>query len=134
MPDINLLSVLVAATAAFAVGMVWYGAFGAQVAEARGQSGADGAADEMPPPWKLGVEFVRCLLVAVVLAGFASQGEIDEATGSLLLGVAAWVGFPLVLLSGSVLWEDVPPRLAALHVGDWLVKLLVVAVIVSLWQ
>jgi hypothetical protein len=29
------------------------------------------------------------------------------------------------------MWENVPWRLAALHAGDWLVKLLLVAVIVT---
>jgi hypothetical protein len=43
-------------------------------------------------------------------------------------------GFPVVLLSGSVIWEKVPAKLAAMHSGDWLVKLLVVSVIVSVWR
>ncbi len=34
----------------------------------------------------------------------------------------------------ALMWERTPWRLAALHAGDWLVKLLVVAVIVSVWQ
>ncbi len=39
-----------------------------------------------------------------------------------------------MLLAGSVIWENVPWKLAALHAGDWLVKLLVIAVIVSVWH
>jgi hypothetical protein len=31
------------------------------------------------------------------------------------------------------MWEKVPPKLAAIHAGDWLLKLLVIAVIVSVW-
>jgi hypothetical protein len=34
----------------------------------------------------------------------------------------------------AVLVADTPWKLAAIHAGDWLVKLLVVAVIVSVWQ
>lgn len=30
--------------------------------------------------------------------------------------------------------ENTPVNLAAIHAGDWLVKLLVVAVIVSVWR
>lgn len=37
----------------------------------------------------------------------------------------------MTLLAGSVLWEDVQPRLAALHAGDWLVKLVAVAAIIG---
>ena len=69
-----------------------------------------------------------------MVAGLASQGEIDEWTGGLLLGLALWIGFPFVLWTGAMIWEDTPWRLAAVHAGDWLVKLLVIGVIVSVWQ
>jgi hypothetical protein len=32
------------------------------------------------------------------------------------------------------MWERVHPRLAAIHAGDWLLKILVIAVIVVLWR
>jgi hypothetical protein len=67
----------------------------------------------------------------MVVAGLAAQGEIDDWTGGLLLGLALWIGFPLVLWTGALIHENTPWRLAAIHAGDWLVKLLVVAMIVS---
>jgi hypothetical protein len=45
-----------------------------------------------------------------------------------------WVGFPFVLLSGSVLWDNVDWRLATIHAGDWLLKLLVISLIVGLFR
>jgi hypothetical protein len=45
-----------------------------------------------------------------------------------------WIAFPVVLLLGSVIWEDVPMRLAAIHSGDWLFKVLAVTTIVTLWH
>lgn len=39
-----------------------------------------------------------------------------------------------MLLVGSVIWENVPAKLAALHSGDWLVKLFVLSVIVGDWR
>jgi Protein of unknown function (DUF1761) len=69
-----------------------------------------------------------------VVAGLAAEGEIDEWTGGLLLGLTLWVGFPFVLWVGAVIHEKTPGKLAVIHAGDWLVKLLVVAVIVSVWQ
>jgi hypothetical protein len=92
------------------------------------------AAGEQPPPWKLAVELLRSLTLVTVVAGLASRGDIDGWTGGLLLGVALWIGFPLVLWTGAMIWENTPGKLAALHGGDWLAKLLVVAVIVSVWQ
>jgi hypothetical protein len=39
-----------------------------------------------------------------------------------------------VLWIGAVIHENTSWKLAAIHAGDWLAKLLVVAVIVSIWQ
>ncbi len=78
------------------------------------------------------MEVLRCLILTTVVAGLAAQGEIDTWSGGLLLGLALWIGFPLVLWSGAMLWERTPFRLAALHGGDWLLKLLVLGVVVTI--
>jgi hypothetical protein len=120
MPDLELLAVLVAAAAAFVIGAVYY-------------SLVSGPGGGETPPWKLAVEVLRCVVMATVIAGLAAQGEIDTLAGGLLLGLALWVAFPLVQWTGAMLWEGTPLRQAALHGGDWLVKLLAVAAIVSVW-
>lgn len=130
MPDINLFAVLVATIAVFVLSFGYYTAVGSQLAEVSEAA----AADEQPPPWKLALELLRGLVLATVTAGLAVQGGIDEWTGGLILGLALWIGFPLVLWTGAMLWERTRFKLAALHAGDWLVKLLVVGVIVSVWQ
>jgi hypothetical protein len=120
MPDVDVLAILAAAVAAFVIGSTYYSLIG-------GPGGGE------TPPWKLAVEVLRCLVLAAVVAGLTAQGEIDELAGGLLLGLALWVGFPLVLWTGAMLWERTPLRQAALHGGDWLAKLLAVAAIVSVW-
>jgi hypothetical protein len=47
----------------------------------------------------------------------------------VLLGLALWFAFPVVLLAGPVVHQSVPSPLAAVDAGDWLVKLLVVTVV-----
>jgi hypothetical protein len=127
MPDVDLLAILVATVAAFVLGAAYYALLGRQLAEVSGAA----AADQQPPPWKLAVELLRCLILAAVVAGLASQGDIDDWTGGLLLALALWVGFPFVLWLGAVIHENTPVKLAVIHGGDWLAKLLVVGVIVS---
>jgi Protein of unknown function (DUF1761) len=117
--SIDLLAVLVATVAAFVSSGIYYSVFGAP-----GES----------PAWTLAVEILRCLILTTVVAGLASQGDIDDWAGGLALGAALWIGFPFVLLTGSIVHEKTPVRLAILHGGDWLAKLLVVAVIVAVWQ
>lgn len=130
MPDVNLLAILAATVAAFVAGGTYYAVFGAQLAAASETA----AAGEPTASWKLGVELLRCLILAAVVAGLAAQGEIDEWSGGVMLGLALWVGFPLVLWVGAVIHENTPLRLAVIHAGDWLVKLMIVGVIVSVWQ
>ena len=129
MPDLDLLAILAATVAAFVTGAAYYAVFGGRLAAV-----SDAAADEQPTPWTLVVELGRCLVVAVVVAGLASRGEIDEWAGGLLLGFALWIGFPVVLLTGATIHENTRWQVALIHSGDWLLKLLAVAVIVSVWQ
>ena len=87
-----------------------------------------------PPALQAAVELLRNLVVAAVVAGLVARLELDNWTGAVPLGLALWIAFPVVLLAGSVFHENVPWRLAAIHAGDWLLKLLVIAVIVGLWR
>jgi Protein of unknown function (DUF1761) len=130
MPDVDVLAVLVATFAVFALGATYYGVLGDRLAAVSDAAAAGG----QPPAWKLVAEPARCLVLAVVVAGLASRAEVHEWTGGLALGLALWIGFPLVLWTGAIVHESTPRRLAAIHAGDWLVKLLAVAVIVSVWQ
>jgi hypothetical protein len=130
MTDLNYLAIVVAAAVAFVLSLAWYAVFGSQLVELNDAYANTGR----PPAWKVLVELARSLVVASVLAGFAEQIGADGWVGALLLGLVAWVGFPLVLWTGSVIWEKVPWKLATIHAGDWLVKLLVIAVIVSVWR
>jgi hypothetical protein len=130
MPDLNLPAILVAAIVVFVVGFAYYAVLGERLAAVSGAV----ASGEQPPPWKLAVEFSRGLILAAVIAGLASEAEVDRWTGGLLLGLALWIGFPFVLWTGAVIHENTPWKLAAIHAGDWFVKLPVVAVMVSVWR
>ncbi len=130
MPDVEVLGVVAAAVAAFAIGGTYYAVFGERLAAASDMA----VAGEQLPPWVVAAELGRCVVLALVVAGLAAQGEIDEPGGGLALGLALWIGFPLVLWTGAVLHENTPWRPAAIHAGDWLLKLLVVGVLVSVWQ
>jgi hypothetical protein len=132
MIDVNYVALGVAVAAAFVLSTAYYIAFGRQYAELRGLSPEAAAA--RPPVWKVLLELVRSLLVASLVAGLADLLEITDWAEAATLAVSLWVAFPVVLLVGSVIWDDVPPRLAAIHGGDWLLKLVLIAVIVGSWQ
>lgn len=133
--EINYWAVIVATAAAFVMSAAWNSVmFGNAIMKLHDENWEPGGEDDRPPAWKLLIEFFRSLVVALVLAYFAVQLDIGDWVGAVQLGVLLWVGFPVVLLVGSVIWENVPWKLAAIHTGDWLVKLVLISVILGLWR
>ena len=84
MAEFDPLAVLVAALVAFLLSSAYYAVFASQVST----PGTEASAGTKPPPWKLGVEFLRALIVATVVAGLGARCEIQDWTGGLLLGLA----------------------------------------------
>ncbi len=132
MSGINFWAVLVSAVGAFVVSSVWYTIFGTEMARLLGTASA--AEPDRPGPAKIAVELTRSIVVGLVIAGLTVRLDLDGAGASILLGLVLWLGFPFVLLTGSVQWDRVPWRLAAIHAGDWLLKLLLVAVVIGVWR
>jgi hypothetical protein len=132
MRRMSYLAVLVAAVAGFVVSSVWYTIFGNASMELRGIDPAT-AADTATPAWTMLFVVVQSLVVGFMLAYFVVHLGIVDWKGGVRLGALVWV-FPAMILLGSVVHENVPLMLAAIHAGDWLVKLLLMSVILSVWR
>jgi hypothetical protein len=130
MIDLNYVAIVAATAAVFVVSSVYYIVFG-RVLAPLSPAWADAS---RPPAWKIAQEPVRTVVTALVLAGLAELLGIVDWAGALRLAFALWIAFPAMLLAGSVIHENVPWKLAAVHAGDWLLKLLIIAIIVSLWR
>lgn len=105
----------------------WYTAWGNRLAELD-----DAYADGGPPAaWVLPVELVRSGAVATAVALLSGSTGSRGPGGAARLALGLWGAFPVVLLSGSVVHERVPWQQAAIHAGDWLVKLLLISVMVG---
>lgn len=124
-----VLAVLVVAILAFIISGAYYAALGTRLARLSPAYAENGA----PPAATIVVELARNLVVAGVIAGLVTGLGVDSLAESLLLALALWVAFPVVLLAGSVFHEHVPLELAAIHSGDWLLKLVVMSGVVAIW-
>jgi Protein of unknown function (DUF1761) len=133
MAGVNYWAILVAAVAAFAMSSIYYMVFGKARMRLLGNDPDAGADMRKVPVWKMPVEFVRGLVVAVVMAHLVVQSRVADVTGALELGLWLAIGFPVMILSGSVLWDRRPWQLAAIHAGDWLLKILLMVVIFGAW-
>lgn len=124
MIELNYLAIAAAAVVSFFAAGGYYAALGKQLAKFS-------STPSNMPPWLVAVEVVKHFVLACVVAGLAAGIGISTWPSAALLALALWIGFPVMLLLGSVLHEKVPVMPAALHAGDWLVKLLLTAVIVG---
>jgi hypothetical protein len=136
MVHVNYLHVFVAAVVIFVLGWLWYSPvlFYKPWMRLRGLDPVAAMAGAKMPGGKLLVEFVRCFLLAFVITRFVGLLGISSWLGAVHFGLSLWIGFPVILLTGSVLWDNVPWKVAAIHAGDWLVKMLVIPIIVSVWR
>jgi hypothetical protein len=124
-----ILGIAAATLAAFVVSSVYYTFVTPIEQRVVGAAALDRG---RPGPAKVLTELLRTAVTAAVFAWIADRsGDLNVGDG-VVLALVAWVGFPLVLLTGSVIWEKVPPVTAAMHAVDWLLKLLLIAVILGL--
>ncbi len=129
---VNYLAVLVAAVAVFFLGWLWYSPllFFKPWMRLRGLDPEAAMKNAKMPGGKLLIEFARCFVLAFVIARLMGLLGVTSWLIAIHSGFMLWVGFPLILLTGSVLWDNVPWKVAAIHAGDWLVKLLVIPLVV----
>jgi len=129
MKRIEFPAVVAAAVAAFVASSAWYAVFGNATMELSGI----GPAAAANPAYTALFVIAQSLVVAFMLSYFVVRLEIAGPKDALRLGVLVWI-FPAMILLGSICHENVPWMLATIHAGDWLLKLLLMAVILGAWR
>jgi len=126
----NFLALVALTVIAFVASSIWYSPllFGRQFLELSG-------ATATPPPNALKAlfEVLRTAVLAYVIARLMLRLNVANWKDALGVGLWLWIGFPVILLTGSMLWQNVPWQLAAIHAGDWLIKLLLIPLGITLW-
>jgi hypothetical protein len=131
---VSYSAMLVALIAAIAVSSIWYSPllFGKLWRELNGANPA-GPANTTIHAWKILIDLVREFFVIYVLARLVDGLGIVDWKGALNLGFWVWLGFPVQMLVGASLWDNKPWTLDLIHAGDWLIKMLLIAIILAKW-
>jgi hypothetical protein len=132
MPVINYLAVLVAALAAFLASSIWYIVFGKELAKV--SKAFAGLRAQKRQPWKMLIVIVQSLVISFVVAYVIGLRENVSWLGAVGIGLLLWLGLSAMQWVGSMLWEQVSLKMAIIHAGDWLVKLIVISTIVGAWR
>jgi hypothetical protein len=138
MPEINYLAVLVAAVANMIIGSLWYGPlFGKLWMEGMGGPGQM----KSPSMGSLYVQqFIASLIMAFVVAhitwafGMALTPAMSDVATGLQTGLWLWLGFAVPFKYGESLWTGKKFKYVAVDLGYWLVVLLVMGIILTVWH
>jgi hypothetical protein len=128
MIEINYFALMVAVVAAFFASFVWYILFAKQMAK------QGSASTGKPNPKLIAGEFVKNAVLAVALSYFVNQLGLYTLFSVVHLSLLLWIAFPVLILISSVMYEKMPLKLAAIHAGDWLLKLLLMIAILGFWR
>jgi hypothetical protein len=77
-------------------------------------------------------EMLRSTIVVVTIAHLMGETTLMGWRQSVLqFGI--WLSvFPVMILLGAVLWDKRPWQLSAIHGGDWIFKILITIIILSI--
>jgi hypothetical protein len=132
MPKLNYWAVMVAAVVAFVGSSVWYVVFGKELAKVSPVFAELQA--QKPAAWRMIAVFAGSLVLSFVVAYLIGLKEDVTWMGAVGIGCLLWLGLSAVQWMSSMVWEKVPLTMAAIHAGDWLVKLVVISAIVGVWR
>lgn len=102
---INYFAIALLVVVAFIASSVWYSPlmFGREFTELSGVSAS------AHPNWlKIVCELIRTFVLAYVITRLVLLLNVANSKDALRLGIWLWIGFPVILLTGSILWQNVP--------------------------
>ena len=129
---VNYLAVLVAAVASYAIAIIWYAAIFNKVWQK-----LTGITDMKPIPMNIVLVFIGSLILSFVLYHSIVFGNAYVGTsgirGGLMGGFFGWLGYIAPVTLSTNLYEKKPWGLWLLDNAFWLISLMVMGVILSLW-
>ena len=127
---VNYLAIIVAAIAAMAIGIVYYGILGLGDRQSR----MLGASPARPGPAQLATGLIVGLVNAWVIAVLSLNLGATSLADAILLGAVVWLGFGATFKAAQVAFERRPWAVWVLQGVHDLIVEVAVAGIVTLWR
>ena len=133
---VNYLAVLIVALVNFFIGFMWYGPiFGKVWVKAMKFTPSDvkkGKEKGMAGP--MFIVLITSLVTTFILATFVGLAGANSFLNGAFVGILVWLGFFLTTSIGSMLWEGKNTHLFYLNTAYDLVRFIIMAGILAVWQ
>jgi hypothetical protein len=85
------------------------------------------------PQWTIVFAPFRELIVSFVLAKLIVQINITNWKATTKLMLLLWLAFHAIGMIGAILWDNMQWQLGAVHAGDWLMKMIFMGIVLTIW-
>jgi len=79
-------------------------------------------------------EILRTIIITFVIARVIALVGGSDWQSAVRVALWLWFGFSGMMWVGAIMWERIPWPIAAIHSGDWLLKTILIANILSVWR
>ncbi len=76
---------------------------------------------------------LREIIASIVLAKLIVHLNYKEWIITTRLTLLLWLAFQAVGMAGAILWDNMQWQLGAVHAGDWLMKMIFMGIILTIW-
>lgn len=132
--DVNYIEVLVSGVFMMFLGYLWYGPlFGKPWMKLMGitKSNMEGKGSEMAKSYSL--MFISALILSYVFAYILNAFEVNSILMATTAAFWTWLGFIATTMYAGVIWTKKPLKLYAIDSTYYLVGLIGVGIILTLW-
>jgi hypothetical protein len=127
---IDYWAVIITGFIAFILSLIWYSPllFGKIWMEHRN------SLPQSAPGWTMFFAPLRELIVSYVMAMLLTRLAIVSWKDAVKLAFLLWLAFQAVGMAGAIIWDNMSLKLGSVHAGDWLMKMLFMAVVLTIWH
>ena len=130
--SVNYLAVLVAAIVNYIIATIWYAAIFGKVWQK-----LTGITDMKPAPMNIVLVLIGSLILSYVLAHSIIFGnaylKMGGISGGIMGGFFGWLGYIAPVTLSTKLYEKKPWGLWLLDNAFWLISLVIMGIILSVW-
>ena len=85
------------------------------------------------PQWTLAFAPLRELIASFVLAFLIVRLNLKDWKATTRVMLLLWLAFHSVGMAGAILWDNMQWQLGIVHAGDWLMKMLFMGTVLTIW-